>query len=301
MTQKSPIGEGHGMEGRFGGLPDPYGAEESSQIVILPVPFDLTTTYCKGSDKGPAALIEASRNMELYDIETNSEVYFKGIFTASAIHEKTSEKMLEKTYSTVKGYLAQGKFVVTVGGEHAISYAPIRAYAERFAGLTVLQFDAHADLQPAYEGNLWSHASVMARVKELKNVVKIVSVGIRSMSTEELPLLDRPNTFFAHELDLGGEWMQSVLKQLSGPIYISFDLDAFDSSLMPSTGTPEPGGLSWNQATQLLRKVMSEKNVVGFDVVELCPRKGDHAPDYLAAKLIYKLLSYQFKFSEKPR
>ena len=294
MTQ-NPIGQGHGIEGRFGGLPDPYGAEKPAGVVILPVPFDLTTTYQKGSDQGPSALIEASRNLELYDIETRSEVYLQGIFTAPPIAEKSSEKMLENTYNTVKSYLAQGKYVVTIGGEHAISYAPIRAYAERFPNLTVLQFDAHADLQPAYEGNPWSHASVMARVKELENVEKIVSVGIRSMSTEELPLQERSHTFFAHELDAEGQWIERMLEQLSGPVYISFDLDAFDSSLMPSTGTPEPGGLGWNQTMQILRRVFAEKTVVGFDVVELCPRSHDHAPDYLAAKLIYKLLSYQFR------
>lgn len=295
MNKEKPIGEGHGIEGRFAGLPDPYGAEASAQIVLLPVPFDLTTTYCKGSDLGPASLIEASRNLELYDIETNSEVYHKGIFTASPVQEKSSEKMLEKTYQTVKTYLNQQKYVVTIGGEHAISYAPIRAHADKFPQLTVLQFDAHADLQPAYEGNPWSHASVMARVKELENVEKIVAVGIRSMSKEELPYLDKEHTFFAHELDMEGKWIVSLLKKLSGPIYISFDLDAFDSSLMPSTGTPEPGGLGWNQTMQALYRVFQEKTVVGFDVVELCPRKGDHASNYLAAKLIYKLLSYQFQ------
>lgn len=291
----TPIGQGHGIEGRFGGLPDPYGAEESARIVLLPVPFDLTTTYQKGSDQGPSALIEASRNLELYDIETQSEVYLQGIFTAPPIKEKSSEAMLEKSYNTIKSYLAQGKYVVTIGGEHAISYAPIRAYAEQFPNLTVLQFDAHADLQPAYEGNPWSHASVMARVKELKNVKKIVSIGIRSMSTEELPLQEASHTFFAHELDANGLWIERMLEQLTGPVYISFDLDAFDSSLMPSTGTPEPGGLGWNQTMQILRRVFQEKTVVGFDVVELCPRAHDHAPDYLAAKLIYKLLSYQFQ------
>ncbi len=291
----TPIGQGHGIEGRFGGLPGPYGAKESARVVILPVPFDLTTTYQKGSDLGPSALIEASRNLELYDIETHSEVYLQGIFTALPIEEKSSEKMLDKTYKAVKGYLAQGKYVVTIGGEHAISYAPIRAYAEKFPNLTVLQFDAHADLQPAYEGNPWSHASVMARVKELENVEKIVSVGIRSMSIEELPLQERSHTFFAHELDANGLWIDRMLEQLRGPIYISFDLDAFDSSLMPSTGTPEPGGLGWNQTMQVLSRVFAEKTVVGFDVVELCPRPHDHAPDYLAAKLIYKLLSYQFR------
>lgn len=288
------IGQGHGIEGRYAGLPDPYGLEAHAQIVLIPVPFDQTTTYQKGTDKGPEALIEASRNMELYDIETNFEVYQKGIYTAPAVQESTSKEMLETTYNHTKHYLEQWKFVVTVGGEHSISYAPIRAHAEHYNKLTVLQFDAHADLQEAYEGNPWSHASVMARVKELPKVEKIVSVGIRSMSSEELPLLDAPNTFFAHTLDDNPAWIDQVLAQLSGPVYITFDLDVFDSSVMPATGTPEPGGLSWNQSLKLLKRVAQEKQLVGFDVVELCPMKTNPAPDYLAAKLIYKLLSYQF-------
>lgn len=284
------IGEGHGEEGRFGGLPDPYGSLDRAKIVLIPVPFDKTTTYRQGTEKGPAALIEASRNLELYDIETDSEVYQKGIYTAEAVQANTSEEMLKNTYEAVKKYLEQGKFVGVIGGEHSISYAPIKAFKEKYRSLTVLQFDAHADLQPAYENNPWSHASAMARVKELE--IKIVSVGIRSMSREEVPFLDSPHTFFAHELT--GDWMNKVLARLLGPIYITFDIDAFDSSLMPSTGTPEPGGLFWNETMHLLKRVFTEKDVVGFDLVELCPNPSNHAPDYLAAKLIYKILSYKF-------
>lgn len=287
------IGQGHGIEGRYAGLPDPYGSEGFAKIVIFPVPFDKTTTYQKGSDQGPDALIEASRNMELYDIETDSQVYLKGIYTERPLHAETSERMLHEVYTKTKNLLLNDKFVVVVGGEHSISYAPIKAYAEHYGKLTVLQLDAHSDLQPAYEDNPWSHASAMARVKEIPQVTKIVSVGIRSMSHEELPFIDKQNTFFAHMLE--GNWMDQVLEKLEGPVYITFDLDVFDSSLMPSTGTPEPGGLDWNQATNLLKKVIKEKNVVGFDVVELSPNPFNLAPDYLAAKLIYKLLSYKFE------
>jgi agmatinase len=159
--------------------------------------------------------------------------------------------------------------------------------------LTVLQLDAHADLQPAYENNPWSHASVMARVKEIPEVINCVAVGIRSMSVEELPFLDRSRVFYAHALEEG--WVDRVLQALTGPVYITFDLDVFDSSLMPSTGTPEPGGLSWNQALNLLKRVFEKKHVVGFDVVELCPIPNQWAPDYAAAKLVYKMLSYQFQ------
>lgn len=262
-----------------------------AKIIIVPVPFDKTTTYQKGSDKGPGALIEASKNMELYDIETDSEVYLKGIYTDSPVQKETSQEMLDAAYNRVQEWLNKAKFVVTLGGEHTISYAPIRAHAEKFGPLTVLQLDAHTDLRTSYESNPWSHASVMARVKEIPQVEKIVAVGIRSMSVEEK--IDRPNTFFAHELE--GAWIEKVVRALGDKVYITFDLDAFDSSLMPSTGTPEPGGLNWNQAMELLDLVAKKKTIVGFDVVELAPNPASVAPDFLAAKLVYKLLSYKFR------
>lgn len=298
--EEGPIGEGRGVEGRYGGLPDPYGNEKTAKIVILPIPFDKTTTYRQGTDLGPDALIEASRNMELYDVETDFEVYKKGIYTAPPVLGKTSESMLDEAYRRTKNYLQSDKFVVTIGGEHSVSYAPIKAFFEHFKTLTILQFDAHADLQPAYENNPWSHASVMARVQELQSPpVKIVSIGIRSLSREELVNLDRKTTFFAHDIAThkmanSKTWEKEVLDLITGPCYITFDLDAFDSSLMPSTGTPEPGGLFWDETMRLLKLVMQKKQVVGFDVVELCPNPNNHAPDYLAAKLIYKLLSYKF-------
>lgn len=289
-----PVGQGHGVEGRFLGLQDSYGARSTSKIAILPVPYDKTTTYQHGSDRGPAAIIEASRNLELYDIETNSEAYLHGIYTAEPVEVETSEKMLSEVYHRTLELIDEGKFVCTLGGEHSISYAPIRAHADRYGPISVLQFDAHADLHPAYERNPWSHASVMARVKELPKVEKIVSAGIRSMSSEELHLLDIANTFFAHQLE-GDVWMDVLLERLSERVYITFDLDVFDASLMPSTGTPEPGGLFWNQTMKLLARVIKEKTVVGLDVVELLPNPDMIAPDYTAAKLIYKILSYRFK------
>lgn len=294
MNENLPIGQGHGISGRYAGLPDKFCNITSSEIVILPVPFDQTSTYQKGSSNGPKALIEASRNMELYDIETESEVYQKGIFTDVDIKAETSELMLKLTYQRTKELLNLGKFVIAIGGEHSISYASIRAHAEYNGSLTVLQFDAHSDLQNTYENNPWSHACVMSRVREIPQVTKIVSVGIRSMSAEELANFDRSNTFFAHELDENGKWMDRVLQLLTDPLYITIDLDVFDSSLMPSTGTPEPGGLQWNQFMIFLKKIVSEKKMVGFDVVELCPSPCNPAPDYLAAKLIYKLISYKF-------
>lgn len=294
MTNESHIGMGHGVEGRFGGLPDEYFALDKAAIILLPVAFDKTTTYQKGSDKGPEAVIEASRNLELYDIETDSEVYKNGIHTAQEIQKSTSEEMLKETYQTTAELLNNGKFVVTLGGEHSISPALIRAYAEKFPGLSVLQLDAHADLQPAYEGNPLSHASAMSRVKEIPQVSNFVAVGIRSMSSNELEYMDRSRTYFAHNITGRDDWIDKVIDQLGDAVYITLDLDVFDPSIMPSTGTPEPGGLDWYTVLKLIRMTAQRKQIVGFDVVELCPNPNNKAPDFMTAKLIYKILSYIF-------
>lgn len=282
----------------FFGLDPPFCNEETSAIAIVPVGFDQTTTYIHGTQAGPGALIEASKHLETYDIETDSEVYRKGIFTAKGISYRDSLAMLKGVEKEVLGFLKKGKFTVTLGGEHAISLAPIRAHASHFGKLSVLQFDAHSDLVPAYEGNPYSHASVIARVKEVPNVEKVVSIGIRSMAEEEKIHQDRSLTFFAHDIHSSSEWMKQALSCLTDTVYITFDLDVFDSSLMPSTGTPEPGGLFWHQIASFLRLVAKHRTIVGFDVVELCPIPGFAAPDFLAAKLVYKLLNYVF-YKEK--
>lgn len=287
------IGEGTGVAGRFGGLPQEFSGLDAA-VVVLPVPFDLTTTYVKGSDLGPSALIEASRNLELYDIESDSEPYRIGIHTADPIIAASSEEMLAKTYQMVAQYLQQGKFVVTLGGEHSISQAPIKAYAEKYPDMSVLQLDAHADLHPAYESNPHSHASVMARVHEIPGISSIVAVGIRSMSTEDLPLMRKSHTYFAHDIHDNDVWMDHVVDTLSEHVYITLDLDVFDPAIMPSTGTPEPGGLSWYRVLELIKRVAAEKQIVGFDIVELCPNASNKGPDFLAAKLLYKMLGYIF-------
>jgi len=290
MAKKHITGEGHGQKGHFAGLSN----DLNSKIAILPVAFDLTTTYQKGTRKGPAAIIEASRNLELYDIDTDSSVHQLGISTEKEIKKRTSETMLKAVFDKTSELIEDKKFVVVLGGEHSISFASIKAHAEHYKKLTVLQLDAHADLQNAYEENLWSHASVMKRVQEIPQVSKIVSVGIRSLAESEIPNLQPQCTFFSHQLDRENKWMDQVIAQLKSPVYITFDVDVFDSALMPSTGTPEPGGLDWNTTITFLKKVTKSKKIIGFDVVELSPRKGAHAPDYLAAKLVYKLLSFIF-------
>lgn len=292
--KESTVGMGHGVAGRYAGLPDEFASLDAAKIVLVPVPFDKTTTYQKGSDLGPEALIEASRNLELYDIETDFAVYELGIHTAKAVSCPTSEAMIANTYENVANFLKKDKFVVTIGGEHSISPAPIRAHAERHPGLSVLQLDAHADLQPAYEGNPLSHASAMSRVKEIPTVSKLVAVGIRSMSSDELEFMDKQLTYFCHEIWDKEDWINSVVNNLTDEVYVTLDLDVFDPSIIPSTGTPEPGGLGWYQILRLLKAVATKRKIVGFDIVELCPKDADKSPDFLAAKLIYKMLSYIF-------
>lgn len=283
--------QGTGAKGHYLGLKIPL---DLAKIVILPIPFDRTTTYQKGAAFGPAALIEASRNLEFYDLETAGQSCNQGIHTAKPIEASSSPQMLKKTYETTLSLLKRGKFVVGLGGEHSVSPALVKAHAEFHGPLSVLQLDAHADLIPTFKNDPFNHACAMARIRELKQVDRIVSVGIRSMSAEEYPLLDLPHTFFAHDLD-GEGWIDQVVEKLTDRVYITFDLDAFDSSLMPSTGTPEPGGLFWNQAINLIKKVAAKKKIIGFDVMELCPIKGLKAPDFLAAKLVYKMLNLSFQ------
>ncbi|MBC8414657.1 agmatinase, partial [bacterium] len=241
--------------------------------------------------KGPDAIINASCNMELYDIETASEVFRRGIYTGPAVLQDDPLEMINQVRSKVAGYLAEGKFVVTLGGEHTVSVGAIQAHVERFDNVSILHLDAHSDRRDEYGGTKYSHACVMARAGEMTD--NIVSVGIRSMDSTETASLDRARLFTANEIRKSGTWMQDAVSQLSDNVYITLDLDVFDSSIMPSTGTPEPGGLGWYEVLDLLELAAKNKNIVGFDIVELCPTPNP-APDFLAAKLTYKLLSLIF-------
>jgi agmatinase len=277
----------------FGDLPEECSILEKAEIVILPVPYDRTSTWIKGSDKGPAAIIEASGNMELYDIETDYEVYRKGIYTADPLDgQMLPENMVEAVREKVRYYIQKSKYVVVIGGEHSVSIGSVMAHIEKNENLTVLQLDAHSDLRDEYEGSGYNHACVMARIVEL---CPIVQVGIRSMDFSEKAALDTRRVFFAEDIHRDEDWIEKVISMLSEKVYITIDLDVFDPSIMPSTGTPEPGGLLWYDVIGLLRSVFNNKEVVGFDIVELCPDERNKAPDFLAAKLIYKLLSYKFK------
>jgi len=280
----------------FCGLPCNKIDYERASIVVLPVPFDQTSTWIKGADKGPQAIIDASPYLEFYDIETDSEVYKKGIFTAKAIREDTSAAMIKKAHSTVSELLKDNKFVVTLGGEHSVSIGIIRSFAEHYRDLSVLHLDAHSDSRDTYEGSRYNHACVIARAREC--VKDVVSAGIRSMDASELHNLDNKRMFFAHEIHHSEKWINNAVRMLTDTVYITIDVDVFDTGIMPSTGTPEPGGLGWYQVLNLLRAVAKSKRIVGFDVVELCP-SGSKAPDFLAAKLIYTLLSYIFAGKQK--
>jgi agmatinase len=277
----------------FGGISSEFTDYRKSPIVILPVPYDETSTWIKGADRGPDAIIEASANMELYDIETDSEVFRIGIFTAPKVNEKSSpDAMVGKVYSAVSSYLKDGKFVVTLGGEHSVTIGAAQAYSEAFPGLSVLQIDAHTDLRQEYEGSRFNHACVMARIREM---CPIVQVGIRSMDVIEKPYIDKGRIFFAHNITgTGNRWMDEVIDKLSDMVYVTIDLDGFDPSIVPATGTPEPGGLNYYEVMSLIRKLIIRKKVVGFDVVELCPIDNNKASDFLASKLIYQFLSFKF-------
>lgn len=276
----------------FGFLPMEYSDPETAGIVILPVAYDGTSTWMKGADKGPAAIIEASANMELYDIETDSEVFKKGIFTEDPIGgEISTSEMMEAVRQTVQDYLERDQFTVVIGGEHSVSIGSVKAYAGRFKNLSVLQLDAHADLREQYNGSKYNHACVMARIREM---CPIVQVGIRSMDSSEKERMDTSRVFFAEHLQTKTDWIEKAVSMLSDDVYVTVDLDVLDPAIMPSTGTPEPGGLGWYEVLKLLRMVSGKRRIVGFDVVELCPDDRNKAPDFLAAKLIYKLLSYTF-------
>jgi agmatinase len=277
----------------FGQLPGEYSNLESARIAILPVAYDGTSTWNKGADKGPEAIIEASGNMELYDIETDSEVYKKGIFTDSIIEaDAPVSEVVEAINQEAKSYIEQGKFVVVIGGEHSVSIGTIKAHCSAYPRLTVLQLDAHSDLRQQYNGSKYNHACVMARAREL---CPIVQVGIRSMDTSEKQFVNPDSIFFAKDIHNSKDWFAQAVSKMSDRVYVTIDVDVFDPSIMPSTGTPEPGGLLWYEVLGFLKLVFEQRDVVGFDVVELCPDERNKSPDFMAAKLIYKLLSYKFR------
>ena len=263
----------------------------TARYALLPIPYERTTTYVKGTAQGPEAILEASCQVELFDEVTGTEPFRAGIWTTEPVEttDDSEETALDRIASAARSLIAEGKFVVGLGGEHTVSVPLIQAHAAAYPNLHVLHLDAHADLRDAYEGSRFNHACTLARVREVRPAV---SVGVRSLSAEEYERIRREKlpVFFAHEYLTDQERRARVLHRLGDPVYITIDLDVFDPSVAPAVGTPEPGGLDWYDVLSLLQCVVSNRRVVGFDVVELCPRPGDVTTDFLAAKLIYRLL-----------
>ncbi len=280
-----------GANGDFLGLDEESSQVENALVWILPVPFDGSSTWLKGADQGPKALLAASEQVELYDMESHAEVHRLGIATLPQLPCPADLDPAELA-DTVEGLVAEifrrGRFPVLLGGEHSVSIGAIRAAQKSHEGLGVVQIDAHADTREAYHGNSCNHACVMARAREGG---PIIQVGIRSMDAEELERMDTKRVHPAHVIHADPDWVKRIVPQLSARTWLTVDLDGFDSSLMPATGTPEPGGLFWHQVMELVRALSEHTEVVGFDVVELKPLSGNEAPDFLAARLVHRLLS----------
>ena len=279
----------------FGGI-YPECSLRNAHFVVVPVPYDLTSTYQPGSRRGPAAIIEASTNMELYDEELKKDTYLAGIHTTLPVEvdARGPKYMVSAVRKKIDRLVHADKIPVMLGGEHSISLGAVQAVAAKYPELTVLQFDAHADLRDSYQGTPYNHACV---ARQIVDCCSLVQVGIRSMSREEADYLPRSRvkSYSADYVFENKNWAQTVCKNLRGDVYVSIDLDVFDPSIMPATGTPEPGGLYWRDVLSLLRLVAAKCNIRGFDVVELAPMPGMVAPDFMAAKLIYRLMGYMTK------
>ena len=281
----------------FGGIEKRYSNFETASVLLQSIPYDGTTTWGKGSDQAFEAFIEASENMELYDIETDSEVYLEGIHTLELVIEKSSpENVFSAVYTKTKELLKTGKFLTFFGGEHSISIGVIKAFYEKFPDITILQLDAHADLRKSYLGSKYNHACAL---HDASLVTNLVQMGIRSMDKCEKQYLKVENCFFAQDIVLSNEWIDDSISKMTEKVYLTIDLDVFDPSIMPSTGTPEPGGLDWDTVINYLLQVFKNKEIVGFDIVELAPIENISHPNFLAAKLYYKLLSYKAKYNAK--
>lgn len=271
---------------------------ENAKYVLIPVPYDGTSTYVKGADQGPQAIIDASDSIELYDIELDAEGYREGIYTDVPIRQnKTPEEMVQAVFERVSHFVKSNKIVGVLGGEHSVSIGSIQAMKAQFPNLSVLQIDAHADLRDSYQNSPYNHACVMRRAQEMG--ANVVQVGIRNVCAEEKPFIVPENMFYAHQIRHRNNWMEEALHRLPGEVYLSIDLDGLDPSILPSTGTPLPGGLSWYQLTDFLTLLFQTKKIVGFDVVELCPNPSEKSSDVLAAVLVYKIINLFSLYQKK--
>ena len=290
-----------GITSNFLGIENEFSTFGKSNVVILPVPYERTVSYGGGTKNGPKAILDASHYVEFYDEETGREVHRQlGIATLRPLvfTKKVDKQALDLINQTMRSLLQEKKFVVTLGGEHTISQATIAACTEKYSNLSVLQIDAHSDLRMEYQGSKFSHASVMARVSEFIDPEKIVQVGIRAQCIEEAEYIRHTgiNTMYAHEIRAGKysskNWDDYAIEKLSEHVYVTFDVDGLDPSIMPATGTPEPNGLFWEETMRLLCKLGQRKKVVACDIVELAPMKGLHHPDLTSAKIVSKMINY---------
>ena len=276
----------------FGGF-YPAHSLRDSLFVVVPVPYDLTSTYQPGSRRGPIAIIEASTNMETYDEELKKETYLAGIHTTPpvTVDARGPKNMVSIVRKKISKIVAANKIPVMLGGEHSITFGAVQALKEKYPKLSVLQLDAHADLRDSYQGSPFSHASVARRISE---ICPLTQVGIRSMSAEEGAFIPKSKvkSYSADFVAENKDWCEKVCKNLKGDVFVTIDLDVFDPSIIPSTGTPEPGGLYWRDVLRLLKAVSSSCKIRGFDVVELAPISGIVAPDFMASKLIYRFMGY---------
>jgi agmatinase len=291
------LGEALAPQRAFMHLEDEDTAFERARVVIVPVPFDGTTCYRPGTREGPQAIIDASRNLELYDAELRRSPYEVGIHTLRAVDilAGNAPAMVDRTELVTSHLLDAGKFVVTLGGDHLTSIGVVRAFAKRHPNMSVLQIDAHADLRESYEGSPLSSATIMRRVLDV--CPRTAQVGIRSLSAPEAKLVEERNLPMWLASDIHAQtrtgardWITAVVDTLADEVYVTIDIDAFDPSLVPGTGTPEPGGLGWYDVIDLLTAATAAKKVIGFDVVELSPLIDDHVSPVVAAKLVYKLI-----------
>lgn len=281
-------------------LPEEFSSQENSRVVIVPVPYEATTSYGKGTKNGPRAVLAASQEVETFDDELWVEPYKIGIQTGDEVImepvTEATEKPFQELYDAISPLIEIGKFPVVIGGEHSLTIGAVRACAERFSDLSVLQVDAHADLRASFEGNKYSHASAAYHIYHTLSDPLITQVGIRNISSEEVAWLEENtpniNTYWSRQQK---HWnFAEIIETLSDNVYLTIDVDGLDPSIMPSTGTPEPGGMSWDHITELIKQLCVRKNVVAADFVELAPIKDLHAPDFLVAKLLYKLIGYRF-------
>jgi agmatinase len=292
---KFPFDYDRGAHLSFGGiLPEPRGFDDS-RIVILPVPVDRTTSYVGGTRNGPREILQASSHMELWDEEVGVDIHRHGIFTLPEMELPFGElaPLMDEIQRVASEIVGRDKFLVTLGGEHSITPPLVAAAAARHRGLSVLQIDAHADLRDAYMGTKHNHACAIRRTLE---VAPVTQVGIRSMSTEEAEAVSQLRTKIFYDVSMRRDprWIDAVVDTLGDSVYITIDVDGMDPAIMPATGTPEPGGLSWYEMLALLRATIERRTVVACDVVELSPLPGVMAPNFLCAKLVYKILTYRF-------